>query len=109
MDQYFMGKPVLHEIYRGWTGKYRFPAAELCIPAYLLCKNSSCIRSIGQYNGTMMNKQRNCHMTITKRTSVLLRRSTVSKAEQRKQLEISLKDFPKHKIVVCKPSRRKVR
>lgn len=52
MDQYFMGKPVLHEIYRGWTGKYRLPAAESCIPAYLLCKNSSCFHSIGQYNGT---------------------------------------------------------
>ena len=48
-------------------------------------------------------------MTITKRTSVLLSRSTVSKAEQRKQLEISLKDFPKDKIIVYKTSKRKVR
>lgn len=48
-------------------------------------------------------------MTITKRTSVLLRRSLVSKADQRKQLEVSLKDFPKDKIVICKTSKRKVR
>ena len=51
-----MGKPVLHEIYRGWTGKYRLLEPELCIPAYQLCKNSSCIHSTGQYNGTHVER-----------------------------------------------------
>lgn len=55
-NQYFMGKPVLHEIYRGWTGKYRLLEPELCIPAYQLCKNSSCIHSTGQYNGTHVER-----------------------------------------------------
>ena len=39
--------------------------------------------------------------------ALLCKRSLVSKIEMREQIILGLKDFPKTKITICKPSRRR--